>query len=60
MLRHPFERFTDLLSFDSSNYGSYTDAFRACKRLYTYPDDFYTDLVADDQDTDSEGESLSY
>ena len=54
MLHHPFERFTDLLSLDGCDYGSYIDAFRACRRLHAHPDDFYTDLVADGQDTDSE------
>jgi ATP-dependent DNA helicase PIF1 len=54
MLHHPFERVTDLLSFGRCDYGSYTDAFRACTRLHTHPDDFYTDPVANDQDTDSE------
>ena len=54
MLHHPFERVTDLLSFDRCDYGSYTDAFRACTRLHTHPDDFYSDPVANDQDTDSE------
>jgi hypothetical protein len=59
MLHHPFERFTDLLSFDGCDYGSYIDAFRACRRLHAHPDDFYTDPVADGQDTDSEdGESV--
>jgi len=54
MLYYPFERFTDLLSLDGCDYGSYIDAFRACRRLYAHLDDFYTDLVADGQDTDSE------
>jgi hypothetical protein len=58
MLHYPFERYTDLLSFDGYDYGSYTDAFRACRRLHTHPDDFYTDLVADNQDTDSEDNEL--
>jgi ATP-dependent DNA helicase PIF1 len=58
MLHHPFERCTDLLSFDGHNYGSYTDAFRDCQRLHTHPDDFYTDPVADDQDTESDDESV--
>jgi ATP-dependent DNA helicase PIF1 len=58
MLHHPFQRFTDLLSFDSCDYGSYIDAFRACKRLHTHPDDFYTDLEADGQDTDSDSDSV--
>jgi ATP-dependent DNA helicase PIF1 len=59
MLHHPFERLTDVLSFDGSDYGSYTDAFRACRRLHTHLDDFYTDLEADGQDTDSDdGDSV--
>jgi hypothetical protein len=54
MLHHPFQHFTDLLSFDGCDYGSYIDAFHACKRLHSHPDDFYTDLVANDQDTESD------
>jgi ATP-dependent DNA helicase PIF1 len=54
MLHHPFERLTDLLSLDGSDYGSYVDAFQACRQLHTHPDDFYTDVKADGQDTDSE------
>jgi hypothetical protein len=58
MLHYPFKQFTDLLSFDRHNYRLYTDAFQACKQLYTHPDDFYTDIVADDQDTESEDRSV--
>ena len=59
MLHHPFQRFTDLLSFDGCDYGSYIDAFQACGRLHVHLDDFYTDRGADNQDTDSEdGESV--
>jgi hypothetical protein len=54
MLHHPFTIPTDLLAFDGCVYGSYIDAFRACRRLHTHPDDFYTDPVADDQATESE------
>lgn len=54
MLHHPFTNLTDLLAFDGCAYGSYVDAFRACRQLHTHPDDFYTDPVADDQDTESE------
>jgi hypothetical protein len=54
MLHHPFQYLTDLLSFNSCDYGSYIDTFRACGQLHTYPHNFYTDPVADDQDTDSE------
>src|SRR5438876_92714 len=53
MLHHLFERFTDLLSLDRCDYRSYINAFQACRRLHTHPDDFYTDPVADGQDTDS-------
>ena len=54
MLHHPFINPTDLLAFNGCVYGSYIDAFQACRQLHIYPDDFYTDLVADDQDTESE------
>jgi hypothetical protein len=53
MLHYPFRQLTDLLSFDGSYYGSYTDAFQACRQLHTYTDDVYTDLGANSQDTDS-------
>jgi hypothetical protein len=58
ILHHPFQQPTDLLSFDGYDYRSYVDAFRACKQLHTHPDDFYTDPVADDEDTDSNDESV--
>ena len=58
MLHHPFQQPTDLLSFDGCDYGSYVDAFQACGRLHTHPDDFYTDPVADNPDTDSDDESV--
>ena len=58
MLHHPFERFTDLLSLDGHDYGSYIDAFQACRRLYTHLDDFYIDPVANDQDLESEDKSV--
>jgi ATP-dependent DNA helicase PIF1 len=58
MLHHPFQQLTDLLSFNGCDYGSYPDAFYACQRLHTHPDDFYTDPATDDQDTDSEDDEL--
>ena len=58
MLHYPFQQPTDLLSFDRCDYGSYVDAFWACGRLHTHPDDFYTNLVADDKDTDSDDKSV--
>jgi hypothetical protein len=57
MLHHPFEHFTDLLSFDGYDYVSYADAFYACQRLHTHTDDFYTDPTSDDED-ESEDEEL--
>ncbi len=36
------------------------DAFQAYKRLYTHLDDFYTDLVANGQDTDSKDSKSVY
>ena len=54
MLHHPFTDRTGLLAVDGCVYGSYLEAFRACQRLHTHPDDFYTDPVADDQATGSE------
>jgi hypothetical protein len=59
MLHHPFTDLTDLLSLDGCDYGSYIDAFQACRQLHTHPDDFYTDPV-DDQDTDSEDDASVY
>jgi hypothetical protein len=58
MLYYLFRQLADLLSFDSSIYRLYTDTFQACQQLYTYPDDFYIDLVANDLDTDSKDKSI--
>ncbi len=60
ILHYPFKQLTDLLSFDGSNYRSYTDAFQAYRQLYTYLDDFYTDLEADGQDIDSKDSDSVY
>jgi ATP-dependent DNA helicase PIF1 len=57
MLHHPFERLTDLLSVDGHEYGSFPDAFEACVRLHDHPDDFYTDPLADDPESESDEES---
>ena len=56
MLHHPFTSLTDLFTVDGCAYGSYGDAFSACRRLHTHPDDFYTDPVTDEPDADSEDE----
>ena len=47
MLHHPFVDFADILAVDGRVYGSYIDAYRACRRLYTHPEDFYTDPEAE-------------
>ena len=57
MLHYLFRQPTDLLSFDGCDYRSYVDAFRACRQLHTHTDDFYTNLVANN-DTDSDEESV--
>jgi len=54
MLYYSFECLIDLLSLDRCDYRSYIDAFRAYRRLHVHLDDFYTDLVADSHNTDSE------
>ena len=60
MLHHPFTDWADLLTGDNQTYGSYIDAFQACKRLHTHPQDFYTDLEAEhlDSDPDESDEEL--
>lgn len=57
MLHHPFTVETDLLTVDSISYGSFTDAFTACRASHTHPQDFYTDPVRTDDDDDSDVES---
>jgi hypothetical protein len=34
----------DFLLVENKTYGSYIKAFQVCKRLYTYPKDFYNNL----------------
>jgi hypothetical protein len=58
MLHYPFNRFTNFLSFDKCDYKSYTDAFYTCRCLHLHPDNFYTDVVANDQDAESKDESV--
>ena len=58
ILYYLFQQLTDLLYFNRCDYGSYVDAFRAYRQLYIYLDDFYTDLVADNKDTDSDDKSV--
>lgn len=56
ILHHPFKHLTDLLSCDGCDYDSYSTAFYTCQRLHTHPDDYYTDIITDDPDTESEYE----
>jgi hypothetical protein len=56
MLHHPFVDWDDLLSVDGQVYGSYIDAFQACRRSHTHPPDFYTDPEAECSDSDNESD----
>lgn len=56
MLHHPFVDWKDLLSVDGQMYESYIDAFRACNHSHTHPQDFYTDLEAESEDSDDESD----
>ena len=53
MLFHPFVDWDDLLMVDGRVYGSYIDAFRACRRWHAHPEDFYTEDFYTDQDPKS-------
>jgi hypothetical protein len=37
---------------ENKTYGSYIKAFRACKRLYIHPEDFYNNLEGEGSDSD--------
>jgi hypothetical protein len=54
MLHHPFVDWADLTSVNGQPFGSYINAFHACKRLHTHPNDFYTDPVAEDSSLEDE------
>ena len=54
MLHHPFVDYADLLTVDGQVYGSYIEAFRACYRSHTHPQDFYTDPEPESEASDSE------
>jgi hypothetical protein len=60
MLYYLFIDWPDLLSVENKTYGSYIKAFRACKRLYIHPEDFYNDPEGEgsDLDLDSGNEDL--
>jgi hypothetical protein len=40
--------------FENETYASYIEAFRACKRLHTHPEDFYNDPEGEGPDSDSD------
>jgi hypothetical protein len=56
MLHHPFVDWPDLLSVDGQVYQSFVDAFRACVRLHTHPQDFYTDPAAESDDSEDDSD----
>jgi hypothetical protein len=60
MLHHPFTDWPDLLSVENETYGSYIEAFRACRRVHTHPEDFYGDPEGEGSvsDSDSADEDL--
>ena len=53
MLYYTFTSFTDLLSFNSYTFISYIKAFQAYKQLYTYLEDFYTNLEVEESNLDN-------
>jgi hypothetical protein len=57
MLHHPFVKWEDLLYIDGQAYGTYIDAFQACSRLHSHPQDFYTDPDDEDDGVDVDSES---
>ena len=56
MLYHLFVSFTDLLSFNGYTFTGYIEAFQACKRLHTHPEDFYTDPEVEGSDLDDKSD----
>jgi hypothetical protein len=54
MLYHPFTDWPDLFLVKNKTYKSYIKAFQACKRLYTYPEDFYNNPEGEGLDSDSD------
>jgi hypothetical protein len=59
MLHRPFTDWPDRLSVENETYESYIEAFRACKRVHTHPEDFYDDPKGDGSDSDSDSDSDS-
>ena len=57
MLHHPFTDWADLLLVENETYGSYIEAFQACKRLHTHPEDFYNNPEGEGSDTDSDSDN---
>jgi len=47
MLHHSFTDYNNLLCIENQTYGTYAEAFQACKALHLYPPDFYTDPKPD-------------
>jgi hypothetical protein len=57
MLHHPFVDWEDLLYINGQTYRTYIDAFQACSRLHSHPEDFYTDPDNEDDNTGSDTET---
>lgn len=58
ILYYLFKHFTNLLLLNKYNYRLYIDAFQAYKQLHAHLSNFYTNLVANSQDTDSKDSKL--
>ena len=56
MLHHPFVDYADLFTVDGQIYGSYIEAFRACYRSHSHPQDFYADPEPESGASDSESD----
>ena len=56
MLHHPFVDWDDLLMVDNQVYRSYIEAFQACHRSHTHPEDFYTDPEAESEGSDDDSD----
>ena len=47
MLHHPFNHIEELLSVDNVVYSSYQEAYTACCRHHSHPEDYYADPETD-------------
>jgi inorganic pyrophosphatase len=55
MLHYLYNYVEELLSVDDVVYSSYQEAYTACRRHHSYPDDYYADPETDES-PDDDGE----